>query len=97
MLRALTGIAGQPLTVEGYAQDFGIPVSAVQFSCDDGETWTSYDLQNADADKNVNWSFTFTLSEPGRYRLLVRAVTQDGRTTPDPATATIDIRQANTN
>ena len=67
MIGTLAGTAGHPGPVKGYAQDFGFPVSAVQFSCDGGRTWTTYETPNAESGVNVNWSFTFT---PPRSRRL---------------------------
>ena len=89
--RHARGTAGHPVTVKGYAQDFGFPVSAVQFSCDGGCTWTTYETPNAESGVNVNWSFTFTPPEAGTYELLVRAVRGDGRISPEPARVTLDI------
>ena len=91
MIGTLAGTAGHPVTVKGYAQDFGFPVSAVQFSCDGGCTWTTYETPNAESGVNVNWSFTFTPPEAGTYELLVRAVRDDGRISPEPARVTLDI------
>lgn len=94
MIGAVLGEVGQPVTVEGYAQDFRFPVAAVQFSCDNGGTWTTYDTPDADGDCNVNWSFTFTPPRAGRYDLLVRAVSSNGRTTPRPAQVTVEVAPA---
>ncbi len=91
MIGTLAGTAGHPVTVKGYAQDFGFPVSAVQFSCDGGCTWTTYETPNAESGVNVNWSFTFIPPEAGTYELLVRAVRDDGRISPEPARVTLDI------
>ncbi|MEG0460461.1 sulfite oxidase [Gordonibacter sp.] len=93
MIGTLVGTAGRALTVEGYAQDFGTPIKAVQFSCDDGDTWASYPTPQAEADRNVNWSFSFTPPHAGHYDLLVRAVCKDGKTTPEPARVAIDVRE----
>ena len=89
MIGTLAGTAGHPVTVKGYAQDFGFPVSAVQFSCDGGCTWTTYETPNAESGVNVNWSFTFIPPEAGTYELLVRAVRDDGRISPEPARVTL--------
>lgn len=94
MIGTVRGEAGRPVTVEGYAQDFGFPVAAVQFSCDDGGTWTTYDTPDAADDRNVNWAFTFTPPRSGRYDLLVRAVSADGRATPQPARVAVDVAPA---
>ena len=94
MIGTVLGTAGKPVCVEGYAQDFGVPVDAVQFSGDGGATWTSYETPGMDPDCNVNWSFAFTPPMEGRYELLVRAVRPDGRATPQPARVELDIAPA---
>ncbi|HJH42912.1 MAG TPA: sulfite oxidase [Rubneribacter badeniensis] len=90
MIGTVHSTAGQPVTIEGYAQDFGAAIAALQFSCDNGRTWTSFATPHTDPDCNVNWSFAFTPPEKGRYRLLVRAVCLDGRATPQPACVTVE-------
>lgn len=91
MIGTVFGTAGKPVTVRGYAQDFGVSLASVQFSCDDGRTWTTYPLANADPDRNVNWTFAFTPETEGTYELLVRAVRPDGSPSPEPARATIVV------
>ncbi len=71
------------MLLEGYAQDFGSGVARVEFSCDDGETWTGYSVEGASQDANINWEFVFTPPVPGIYDLLVRAVRADGTPTPE--------------
>ena len=90
MIAVVSATAGRPVTIEGYAQDFGVPIAEVRFSCDNGETWTSFATPEADPDRNVNWSFSFTPPEAGTYRLLVQAAAADGRTTPEPALVTVE-------
>ncbi|MEG2262404.1 MAG: sulfite oxidase [Raoultibacter sp.] len=92
MIGELVGTVGQPVVIKGYAQDFGKAIEAVQFSCDEGVTWTSYETHDADPDRNVNWSFAFTPPQTGRYRVLVRALRSDGGTTPEPACINIEAR-----
>lgn len=92
MIAAVPAAAGRPVIIEGYAQDFGVPIAKVRFSCDEGETWTSFATPEADPDRNVNWSFSFTPPEAGTYRLLVQAVADDGRTTPEPALVNVEAR-----
>ena len=85
MIPTLYAFAGKPVTLEGYAQDFGSGVAGVQFSCDEGETWTAYPIEGADGDANVNWRFTFVPPRAGIFELLVRAVRADGTHTPESA------------
>ena len=65
---------GRPISFSGYVDDFDQGVSAIQFSLDDGATWTSYDTDGAVIDKGVNWHFDYTPTRPGRYVLKARAV-----------------------
>ena len=70
---------GESITFNGYADDFASGVSAIQFSLDNGLTWTSYETADAVAEKGVNWRFAYTPTQPGRYLLKVRAIDKLGR------------------
>ncbi len=85
MIGGVRGEVGRPLTFEGYANDYDKRIRAVQFSLDDGETWTSYDTPDTVADKNLYWKFEYTPQEPGMYQLLIRSVNEDGVASPIPA------------
>ena len=91
MIGELRASLGQPIKIAGYAQDFEAPIAAVQFSCDEGKTWTTYLTNDTDPDCNVNWSFSFTPPQTGIYRLLVRALGSDGRVSPKPASVIVDV------
>ena len=73
---------GRPVTLSGYAYDYGNQIAAIQFSLDAGESWTSYDVSDSSPDLWVHWEFAYTPERPGVYRLLVRSVTADGRVSP---------------
>lgn len=73
---------GRPVTFTGYADDYGTQIVAVEFSLDDGESWTAYDVSASSPDLWVHWTFAYTPTRPGTYRLLVRSRTADGRTSP---------------
>lgn len=73
---------GDEITFEGYADDFGSPIVAVEFSLDNGETWTSYETENMSAEKWVYWNYMIEAKEAGSYRLSARARTQDGMVSP---------------
>lgn len=73
---------GDPITFEGYADDYDKTIAAIEVSMDGGETWTSYDTEGTTADKWVYWYFTYTPEEAGTYKLMVRAVTEDGMVSP---------------
>ncbi|MEE8716971.1 MAG: triple tyrosine motif-containing protein [Coriobacteriales bacterium] len=85
MIAGITGRVGQPLTIAGYANDYDRRICAVQFSLDDGETWTTYETPNTVPDKNLYWRFEYTPEQPGNYQLLVRSVNEDGVASPIPA------------
>ena len=65
--------AGDEITFEGVADDLGSPIAAIEFSFDNGRTWTPCDTDGATADKWVNWQFTTSFEEGGDYRMTVRA------------------------
>lgn len=89
MIGSLETEASRPVRVSGYGQDFDQAIIAVEFSADEGCTWTRYAVDDAEPERNVNWSFEFTPPLPGLYRLLVRAVRADGSASPEPASVNI--------
>lgn len=82
MLGRTMGKVGEPLTFSGYADDFDKTIAAIEFSLDEGATWTRYPTPDATSDKLLTWSFAYTPEEPGLYRLRVRAVNEDGTCSP---------------
>lgn len=82
MLAPMQVEVGKPVEFTGYADDYGNHIVAVEFSLDDGESWTSYDVSGSSADLWVHWTFAYTPEVPGTYRLLVRSVADDGRVSP---------------
>ncbi|WP_139653707.1 PKD domain-containing protein [Raoultibacter phocaeensis] len=82
MLGRVTGTVGEPLTFSGYADDFDKAIAAIEFSLDEGATWTRHDTPDATSDKLLTWSFVYTPTQPGLYRLRVRAVNEDGTRSP---------------
>ena len=83
--------AGDEITFEGVADDCGSPIAAIEFSFDNGRTWTSCDTDGATADKWVNWQFTTSFEEKGDYRMTVRAKTADGMVSPLAATLLFEV------
>ena len=83
--------AGDEITFEGVADDMGSPITAVEFSFDNGATWTSCATEGATADKWVNWQFTTSFEEAGDYRMTVRAKTGDGEVSPLAATLVFEV------
>jgi len=69
----------QVITFEGYADDLGDPIAAVEFSLDGGESWTAYQTEGATADRWVYWHFDYQPEKAGTYQLSVRARTQSGQ------------------
>ncbi|MEF9875449.1 MAG: Ig-like domain-containing protein [Gordonibacter sp.] len=74
---------GKPITFSGYAEDFGKQIVSVQFSLDNGENWTTYDVSDSACELSVQWTFTYTPETPGSYCLLVRSINSDGRASPE--------------
>lgn len=73
---------GDEIAFEGYADDLGSPIAAVEFSMDGGETWTRCATENATADSWVYWTFKVTPAAAGSYQLTARAVTEAGTVSP---------------
>ena len=71
---------GEPYTFEGYAHAFQYGIDAIEFSLDNGETWTRFDTTAAKRGKWLYWNFTWTPEKPGAYVLSVRAFAEDGKT-----------------
>lgn len=85
---------GDTVIFEGYADDLGEPVSAIEFSLDGGETWTSYATEGATTESWVYWYFNYTPEEAGNYRLTARAVTESGKVSPLESTVTFTVSEA---
>ncbi len=73
---------GKPVEFSGYAEDYGKQIVSVQFSLDNGENWTTYDVSSSSSELWVHWNFAYTPQKPGFYRLLVRSVNSDGAASP---------------
>ena len=73
---------GEKIVFEGYADDYDVPIAAIEVSMDDGETWTSCEVKDATADKWVYWYFGYTPEEAGTYKLEARARTAEGVVSP---------------
>ena len=69
---------GAPIEFAGYVDDFDRTICAMEFSLDDGASWTAYPTAAVDKSRGVNWRFVYTPETPGRYLLKVRPVTEDG-------------------
>jgi len=74
----LVHCVGEDVLFEGYADDFEGHVAGVQFSLDNGLTWTTYETSGAQEDRGVRWSFVYRPQQAGRYLLRARALTEGG-------------------
>ena len=86
--------AGEPYTFKGYAASWDQPTVALEFSMDGGNTWTHCDTPDATVNNWVSWQFTWTPPEgvDSAYVLMVRAVTEDGATTPEPVEVMVNAK-----
>lgn len=82
---------GEKIVFEGYADDYDVPITAVEVSMDDGETWTTYEIEGATADKWVYWYFGYTPETEGVYKMQVRAVTAEGVVSPLASTVVFEV------
>ncbi len=73
---------GDEIAFEGYADDCGRAISNIEFSMDNGLTWTSCETPGTDAQKWVYWHFSYVPEVAGTYKLDVRARTADGNVSP---------------
>lgn len=91
MIAPVQGRVGQTVTLEGYADDFGNQIDAIEVSLDGGETWASFSTAESDADSMIHWTYSYTPAQPGIYEVSVRSVTRDGRRSPLAAATQIHV------
>ncbi len=84
---------GQTVTYEGYADDYGRHITALEFTFDDWQTWVSHDTSASDPDLMVHWTYSYTPEQPGVYELKVRAVREDGAHSPLAAVALLYVEE----
>ncbi|MGI6151509.1 MAG: molybdopterin-dependent oxidoreductase [Christensenellales bacterium] len=84
---------GEQITFEGYADDIGSPICAVEFSLDGGETWTAHETAGATADRWVYWRFSYVADTAGTFKLDVRARTEDGTVSPLAASVVFTVSE----
>ena len=86
--------AGEPYTFKGYAASWDQPTVALEFSMDGGNTWAHCDTPDSTVNNWVSWQFTWTPPEgvDSAYVLMVRAVTEDGATTPEPVEVMVNAK-----
>ena len=93
MIAPVQGSVGQTITLEGYADDFGSHIVAIEFSLDGGASWASHSTEERNPDLMVHWTFSWKPEEPGVYQLKVRSVTEDGRKSPEAAVTELHISE----
>lgn len=86
--------AGEPYTFKGYATSWDQATTAIEFSMDGGQTWTTCETPDAAVSQWVSWEFTWTPPEDidTAYVLMVRAVTEDGSVTPEPVEVMVNAK-----
>lgn len=74
MAETTTYHVGEPITLTGYADDFEGAVTAVRFSLDEGEHWTTYPVDGATLPQGIGWTFTYVPPTPGVYLLRAQSL-----------------------
>ncbi|WP_302963180.1 molybdopterin-dependent oxidoreductase [uncultured Adlercreutzia sp.] len=82
--------AGQPLTIEGYADAYDRPIVAIEISMDRGKTWKRFDIEENNTDQWVRWSYEFTPEADGAYCIAVRALTDPSLEQTNPQRRILD-------
>ena len=85
---------GEPYEFTGYASSWDEAVVAIEFSMDDGRTWTQYDTSSASKDNWILWSFTFTPETDSAYVLAIRGVSDTGRVSEEPIEVLFNAKSA---
>lgn len=79
------GSVGEPMLFEGWADDYDKRIVAVEFSLDEGVSWTRHETAGTDAVRWVWWQFEWVPPAEGDYAMRVRSVNEDGDVSPTPA------------
>ncbi len=82
MLGSLQTRVGVPITLEGCAESSGKAIVAVDFSLDEGVTWTRRSTEGSVPGKHLNWQFICLPDRVGLNRLMVRTVNEGGGVGP---------------
>lgn len=89
MIGEVAARAGRPVVITGRSYDLGHALSGVQFSLNEGESWSTYPFEGTNDYQPVDWSFEFLPLRAGEYRLWVRSVNDEGAASPEAAFAVI--------
>ncbi|MEG0303349.1 MAG: molybdopterin-dependent oxidoreductase [Gordonibacter sp.] len=76
----LTGDEAKTVHLEGFADAWDEPIKKMEFSFDQGKTWTTLDTPSNNADFWTYWRMDFTPPAPGAYLLNIRttSITPEG-------------------
>lgn len=88
---AATGCVGTPMVFSGWADDYDVPIAAIEFSLDEGVSWSRFETTAATVGRLTMWSFTWTPPAPGSYAMRVRAVNGAGTASPIPALCRFEV------
>lgn len=91
MISSVQGNVGQTITLEGYADDYGTKIVAMEFSLDGGETWARHSTEESNPDRMVHWTFSYTPQQAGIYQFKVRSVNEKGQTSPQAAVTQLHV------
>lgn len=83
---------GEVITFTGYADDYGTPITAIEFSMDDGKTWTVCETPDANAENWICWTFDWKAENAGDYKMTIRARNSEGETSPLAASVAFTVR-----
>lgn len=84
--------ANEPYTFEGFAFARNLPISAMEFSLDQGATWTRFDTNDGVVGPWTYWRYTFTPEQEGAYVLCVRAIAGEGTAADDYAEVLVNAQ-----
>ena len=85
---------GDQIEFEGYADDFEKAIAALEFSMDNGKTWTVCETKGATPEKWVYWHFGYVTEAEGTFKLDVRARAEDGTVSPLASSVVFTVNNA---
>ena len=91
MIGRIFASQGESIQIKGNAYDFGHSVTAIQFSLDGGEHWTTHECEDTNDYQNLTWTLTFKLDQPGTYKMDIRSVNDRGEVSPECAHVDIEV------
>ena len=85
---------GEAYEFSGFANAWSEAVVALEFSMDDGRTWTRFDTTEATKDNWIIWSFEFTPEFDSAYVMSIRGVSESGQISEDPIEVLFNAKSA---